>query len=155
MARFEAIFKNFLARHESTGAASIVQRAPQAAVKQAAVIAEFDMDGTLCKADDKFLKLLPALIGLQTSDITLRAAMQRISATPVTNAEGMQVGFAIQWLDQPQELLTEAQVSVMLGDAVDEPIIDIEHQSARMARYAAVEAARDGGCEPEDDRQVA
>ena len=81
--------------------------------------------------------------------------VRRISANPVANAEGIQVGTVIQWLDRPQELLTEAQVSAMLGDAPDEVIDEIEFQSTRMARYAVVEAARDGGCEPVEDQELA
>ena len=152
MARIEARSKKVSVGDASTGTTSIPDAALRHVEKKVVAVAEFDLDGALRRADGNFLKILAASSGAPGSNVTLEAAMRSISAQPVMNAEGLQVGIAIQWLDRPQDTLTETQVDALLGDAPDEGTDEIENQSTRMARYAVVEAARDGGCESPEDQ---
>ena len=87
---------------------------------------QFDPEGFLGQSFDLFhrnpaqqRKMLANLGDSHAADIKMGNASLRITANPVTTADGTRIGTVVQWLDRTQEVSAESEVQPMVGKAIE------------------------------------
>jgi len=89
-------------------------------------VPRFDLDKLVGSAFGDFYssapgqpELLATVAGDRTQEIKMGAAVFRIAANPVTDAQGKRLGTVVQWLDRTQEVEAEDELKATVARAID------------------------------------